>query len=71
MKKYSLEILNISFAATERVIKVQYRRLARVYPPDKYNPTTNKMSKFQSQEHFKLLNNAYEYLHIKKIGLKI
>ena len=63
-KRYSLGILNIpvSAAATEREIKVQYRRLARIYHPDKYDPTANEMSMFEAQEHFKLINNAYEYL---------
>ena len=63
-RKDSLGILNlpISTAATEREIKVQYRCLARIYHPDKYDPTTNKMSKSEAQEHFKLINNAYEYL---------
>ena len=43
--KDSLGILNlpISTSATEREIKVQYRRLARIYHPEKYDPTTNKM----------------------------
>ena len=62
-KRDSLGILNLSFAATEREMKVHYRRLARIYHPDKYDPTTNEMSKFEAQEHFKLLINAYEYLH--------
>ena len=60
----SLGILNLSFAATEREMKVHYRRLARIYHPDKYDPTTNEMSKFEAQEHFKLINNACEYLRI-------
>ena len=46
-----LGILNllVSSAATEREIKVKYRRLARIYHPDKYDPTTNKMSKIEAQ----------------------
>ena len=40
-KSDSLDILNLSFAATEREMKVHYRRLARIYHPDKYDPTTN------------------------------
>ena len=43
-------------------MKVHYRRLAQIYHPDKYDPTKNEMSKFEAQEHFKLINNAYEYL---------
>ena len=63
-KRDSLGILNLSFAATEREMKVHYRRLERIYHLDKYDPTTNEMSKLEAQEHFKLLNNAYKYLHI-------
>ena len=63
-RKDSLGILNlrISTAATEIEIKVQYQRLARIYHPDKYDPTTNKMSKSEAQENFKLINKTYEYL---------
>ena len=32
-----------------------------------YDPTTNKMSKFEAQKHFKLMNDAYEYICILKI----
>ena len=62
--KDSLGILNlpVSTDAKEREIKVQYRRLARIYHPEKYDPTTNKMSKSEAQEHFKPINNAYKYL---------
>ena len=61
----SLRNINIpvSAAAMEREIKVQYRRFARIYHPDKYDPTTNKMSMFEALEHFKLITNAYKYLH--------
>jgi hypothetical protein len=61
-KRDSLGILNIPMSATEREIKVQYRRLARIYHPDKYDPTITEMSMFEAQEHFKQINNAYEYL---------
>ena len=44
-KRDSLGIINIpiSTAATERKIKVQYRRLKIIFHPDKYDPTANKM----------------------------
>ena len=60
-RRDSLGIFNLPNAATEREIKVQYRRLARIYHPDKY-VTTNEMTKMEAQEHFKLINNAYEFL---------
>ena len=61
-KKDSLRILNItiSTAAAKIEIKVQYRRLAKIYHPDKYDPTANEISIFEAQEHFKLINNTYE-----------
>ena len=37
----SFGILQLNNAATEREIKVQYRRLARIYHPDKYDSSTN------------------------------
>ena len=61
-KRYSLGILEWTLAATERDIKVQYRRLAHIYHPDKYNPTNRPMMQFEAQEHFKVVNNAYEFL---------
>ena len=61
-RKDSLGILNLSRTSTEREIKIRYRQLARTYHPDKYNSTTNKISKSEAQEHFKLLNNSYEFL---------
>ena len=61
-RRDSLGILNLPRTLTEREIKIRYRQLARTYHPDKYNSTTDKMSKSEAQEHFKLLNNAYESL---------
>ena len=55
-------ILQLPITATEREIKVQYRRLARIYHPDKYDGSTIPMIKDQVQEHFKLINNAYKLL---------
>ena len=51
-----------STSSKEIEIKVQYRRLARIYHPDKYDPTTNKMSKSEAQGHLKLIKSVYEYL---------
>ena len=43
-------------------IKVQYRRLERIYHPDKYDGRANPTTKMESKEHLKLINNAYKYL---------
>ena len=53
---------NTGFYLPQREIKVQYRRLARIYHPDKFDPTTTEMSKFEAQQHFKQINNTYKYL---------
>ena len=49
-RKDSLGILNlpVSTADIERDFKLQYQRLAIIYHPDKYDPTTRKMSKSES-----------------------
>ena len=61
-KHDSLRILHMTNFATEREVKTQYRRLARIYHPDKYDQTSTQMTPRQSEEHFKLINNAYEFL---------
>ena len=61
-KRDSLQILILSDFATEREVKTQCRRLARIYHPDKYNQTSTQMTPRQSEEHFKLINNAYKFM---------
>ena len=65
-RRDSLGFLKLSSAATEREIKITYIRLARRYHPDKYNLASNDVSSemtfVEAQQHFQLLNNAYEYL---------
>ena len=61
-KRDSLRILLMTDFATEREVKTQYRQLARIYHPDKYDQTSTQMTPRQSKEHFKLINNAYEFL---------
>ena len=58
----SLMILNLPINYTERELKVRYRSLAQIYHPDKFSSTNTTMSKEEAQEHFKLVNNVYEYL---------
>ena len=61
-KRDLLRILIMTDFATEREVKTQYRQLARIYHPDKCNQTSTQMTPRQSKEHFKLINNAYEFL---------
>ena len=65
-RRDSLGIMNLSIAATEREIKVQYVQLARKYHPDKYDAPSNEvsteMTRLEAQQHFQMISNAYEYL---------
>ena len=54
----SLHILDMTDCATEREVKTQYRRLARIYHPDKYDQTSTQMTPRQSEEHFKIIYQA-------------
>ena len=42
--------------------KTQYRRLARIYHPDKHESESTGMTSYQTEEKFKNINNAYKYL---------
>ena len=65
-RKDSFGILELPLTATEREIKVQYRRLARIYHPDRYelasNEVSSRMTMLEAQQHFQMINNAYEYV---------
>ena len=58
----SLGILNIIGKATEREVKKDYRKIARIYHPDRHCPDLTGMSPNQAEEYFKLFNNAYNFL---------
>ena len=58
-----LRILMISVRLSWRVIKTAYRKLARVYHPDKYdNLPEKKFSREKEHDLFKALSNAYDKL---------
>ena len=65
-RKYSFGILELLFTAIEREIKVHYRRLARIYHPDRYelasNEVSSRMMMLEAQQYFQMINNAYEYV---------
>ena len=65
-RKDSFGILELPMTATEREIRVQYRRLARIYHPDKYNLASNEVSSrmtvLEGQQHFQMISNAHDYL---------
>ena len=61
-RRDSLGILLLTGRPTEREIKTRYRRLARIYRPEKHNPESTGMTSNQAEYHFKNINNAYEDL---------
>jgi DnaJ domain len=57
------EILGVDVDASPEDIKRVYRRKALIYHPDKYNPNNPEgLSKEESEEKFKELQNAYDHL---------
>ena len=57
-----LGVLDLSNSVTKREVKTQFRRMARIYHPDNYDPMKTSMTKAELEGHFKILNNAYKYL---------
>ena len=62
MRKDSLGILNLSEDVTEREVKTNYRKIVRIYHPDKHRPDSTGMLPNQAEGHFKLVKNSYEFL---------
>ena len=60
----SLKILGLGLGASEREVKLAYRRLACLYHPDKWDQTkeTTGMTLLETTVHFQLLNNAQSFL---------
>ena len=60
-KRHALRALGLPNNATERDVRVKFRRLSMIYHPDKYSPQLG-ISQEDATAHFQTLNNAYEYL---------
>jgi curved DNA-binding protein CbpA len=60
----SLKILVLGLGASEREVKLAYRRLAWLYHPDKWDQTreVTGMTLGKTTAHFQLLNNAQSFL---------
>ena len=63
----SLKIFGLGYGATALDVKTQYKRLARIYHPDKHSLYRERtgMSDNEAEEFFKLIANAKEYLMSK------
>ncbi len=59
----SLKILGLGLGASEREVKLAYRRLACLYHPDKWDQAiaTTRMTLEETTAHFQLLNNAQDF----------
>ena len=59
----SFKILGLGLGATETEVKVAYQTLSRIYHPDyKHDPRRTGMVNKEASDHFKLINNANQYL---------
>jgi curved DNA-binding protein CbpA len=60
----SLKILGLGLGASEREVKLAYRRLALIFHPDKWDHSrhTTGMTLPETTTHLQLLNNAQSYL---------
>ena len=60
----SLKILDLGLGASEREVKLAYRRLASIYHPDKWEHSrhTTGMTLPETTAHFQMLNNAQSFL---------
>jgi len=60
--EHSFKALGLSLGATETEVKVAYCALARIYHPDKHDPTQTGMTQSEASKYFKIINNAQAYL---------
>jgi len=60
--EHSFKALGLGLGATETEVKVAYCALARIYHPDKHDPTQTGMMQATASEYFKIINNAQAYL---------
>jgi DnaJ-class molecular chaperone len=60
----SLKILDLGLGASEREVKLAYRRLASIYHPDKWEHSrhTTGMTLPETTAHFQMLINAQSFL---------
>ncbi len=60
--EHSLRVLGLGLGASEMEVEVQYHALARIYHPDKHDPTITGMTHEAAADFFKIINNANSYL---------
>ena len=56
------KVLDLGIGASEMGVKVQLRKLSRLYHPDKHNPVQTGMTNAEVTSFFQFINNAYSYL---------
>jgi DnaJ-class molecular chaperone len=60
--EHSFKALGLGLGATEMEVKVAYCALARIYHPDKHDPSRTGMMNKAASKYFKLINNDQSYL---------
>jgi curved DNA-binding protein CbpA len=54
--------MDLQRGATEREIRVRFRKLSRIYHPDRHKCDETGLTDQQAKEKFQEINNAYSYL---------
>ena len=68
--KDSLGIFGLERGAVWMEVKAEFRRLSRLYHPDKHNPTRTNMTNEEAKAFFQLFNNGKDFLekHFEQTG---
>ena len=56
------KVLDLGIGASEMEEKVQFRKVSRIFHPDKHNSSQTGMTNAEAKAFFQLINNAYSYL---------
>ena len=58
----SFKVLDLGIGASKMEVKVQFRKLSRVYHPDVHKSAQTGVTDPEATAFFQLINNAYSYL---------
>ena len=56
------KLLDLGIGTSKMEVKVQFRKLSRVYHPDKHDSSQPEMASAEATAFFQLINNVYSYL---------